>query len=220
MIEDKIGDDVQDEINTLKKLTLNYLTQHKNINSAKVYIKKILYDELNTRSLILVDTLLNYQMQNAKSVIENLDPGIKIAFYDLDLRSTIRELAKSENSTELLENSNIEFSKDPRQNNALFTGGSTMVVGSGITYTIWLFDPTKIPTLLAVGLATIAATIYAYKKAYEYAEPKARKLIKEDIDNYLDEVKDLILNWLLSLKKVFDDEFEQFCEHNNITYPK
>lgn len=216
MIQDKIRDDVQDEISTVRKLAVTYLNQTKDIGEAKEYLIDFLLDEINTRSLILVDTLINYLMEDIESVIEKFDSKIQIEFYELDLPKVIKESAKSDDSNHTFNTAAIEYSKDPRKKSAYLASGSAFITVSGITYTIWLFDPTKILSLIIGGLATLASSFYAYNKAFGYTEPQAREKIKNDITEYLNMLESQLEEWLLSIREAFDKEFNQFCGQNKI----
>lgn len=220
MIQNKIRDDIKEEIDTVKILSSNYINQAADFDKAKKYINEFLLDEISNRSLVLVDTLINYLMSDAKSTIEKLDTEVQLAFYELDLRTVIKEFAKKRSSSDSLHIPDLEHSKDPRLKNGIIVSGTTLIASSGITYSAWLFDPTKIVSLIVGGLATIAATIYAYRKAYNYAEPQARVLIKEDIAKHLYEINDLILGWLLLVQKAFSNEFKKFCNLHSISFDK
>lgn len=217
MIQDKIRDDIKEEIGAVRVLSSNYINQAADFDNAKSNINKFLLDEISNRSIVLVDTLINYQMSDVKSTIDKLDAEVQLAFYELDFRSIIKEFVKNGSSPDSLHIPDLEQSKDPRLKNGLIVSGTTFLAGTGITYSAWLFDPTKIVSIIVGGLATIAATIYAYRKAYNYAEPKARALIQEDISKHLNEVNDLIFDWLLSVQKAFNHEFEKFCKQYSIS---
>jgi len=216
MIREKISDDIKEEISSVKKLSVSLMDQFDDLDATKEYLGVFLSDEINSRSMILVDTLINYQMQDIRTEMNKLDSEVQIAFYDLNLREFIRESVKEGGSSKSLQVPDIEYSNDTRLKEALIISGAVFFTASGISYTSWLFDPTKIISLIIGGLATIGVTIYAYKKAYEHAEVKARNVIIDDLNIFLERVNELLLNWLLSIQEVFEKEFERFCNNHSI----
>jgi hypothetical protein len=170
--------------------------------------------------MVMVNTLINYQMQEIESTIDSLDVDTQNAFYDLNIREQIHKLLKITEHKLHLEPKKVPFTNDPRYPRAILTSGTIAAVGAGITYAAWLFDPTKIALPIIGGLATIAASAYAGKKGFEYAEPKARQQIREDVIHYLNKTEAQMQEWMLTVKDLFDKEFQNFSQSHGIEYKK
>ncbi|MBX3007625.1 MAG: hypothetical protein KF816_06310 [Melioribacteraceae bacterium] len=214
MIQDKIKYDIEQEFSELKKSIGNNLQDDFNINTQKDFLKNHIPTEIIVKSEILLDTLLNYLMETAIKELDKLDVEIQNDFFNQDFRNKVREwVEQTENQLELT-TPEVVFSADPRWRQGAINGGTAFIIGTAVT--IFVFDPTKIVWAIVSGLVTIIASAYLFKKAFEKAEPKARSIIKSDVEIFINNAEQQITDWLKTVTKVFSEEFNNFCNSRSI----
>jgi len=218
MIETAITKDIEEEINFINKVASDHIQSDQQIESVKDLLNTLVPKEINSRSLILVDTLINYHIEEITPKIDTLDTENQKAFYSENLSSKIRAWAKETENSLRINPEFITFSQDPRNIHALKSSAIPLLAGSGITAIAWLFDPTKKVSLIIGGLATTAVTAYTFKVTYEKAKPIARKQIERDVKEYLNNTEQQMTDWLLSVSDKFVEEFEKFCNDNSISF--
>jgi len=220
MIKANIKKDVQEEIEAVSSVSSNHIYSDQQIESVKDLLNSIVPKEINSRSLVLVDTLINYYMDEITPEIDTLDADKQKAFYSQNLSSKIRAWAKETENSLKLNPEAVQYSNDPRNVYASKQSAFQFLAGSGITAIAWYFDPTKKISLIVGGLVTAAATAYIFKSSYEKAEPRARKQIEIDVKDYLNKAEKQMTDWLLKVSDEFEREFERFCNQHSISFDK
>lgn len=213
MIAEKIKRDIAEEFANLKRsLEVNFLSDDFDVSETKKFLKTYIPKEVRHISKILLDTLVNYLMEDAINKIKLVDPEVQNKFFDANFRKRIRELVKQvENQLELEQNI-IRYTLDPRLKQGLIAGSITAVAGAAVTITL-------IPTVVAAivsGIFTILLSVIAFKIAYDMATPKAREMVKRDIDKYLSTVQKQVEEWLNRVEEAFKKDFGNFCEAEGI----
>jgi len=214
MIQDKIKRDIEQEFSELRTSISNGLQDYFDINTQKDFLKNHIPTEIIVKSEILLDTLLNYLMETAIKELDKLDVEIQNDFFNQDFRNKVREWVKqTENQLELT-TQEVEFSTDPRWRQGAINGGTAFIVGTAIT--VFVFDPTKVIWAIVTGLLTIISSAYLFKKGYEKAEPKARSIIKSDVEKFINDAEQQVTEWLKTVTTVFSEEFNNFCNSRSI----
>ena len=214
MIQDRIQLDMEEEFADLKRNIAQHFQGDFSISEQKDFLKHHIPSEILVKSEILLDTVLNYLMETAIKELDKFDVELQNDFFNQDFRNKIREWKKqTENQLELLP-PKVEFSRDPRWIQGAFNGGTTFIVGGAIT--VLVFDPTKIVWAIVAGLLTMIVSAYLFKKGFEKAEPKARSIIKSNVEDFINNAEQQVSDWLKNVTNVFDEEFNNFCESRGI----
>jgi hypothetical protein len=210
MISQKIKIDITDDFSNLKESLLTHLTGDFNVSETKQFLQTHVPKEIVYKSEVLLDTLLNYLMEDARKKIESGDEKLQNAFFDADFRKRIYEWSTLLENKLSLEPDVVKYASDPRLTQGLIASGVTFVIGAGITITL---APSVVGTIVA-GIVTVLLSAFAFKLAFEKSSPKAREITKLDIDEYLKESQTQVLAWLSKVEKSFDDDFYEFCSAN------
>ncbi|EHH1283265.1 hypothetical protein QUN95_002257 [Vibrio parahaemolyticus] len=210
MISQKIKLDVTDEFSSLKESLQTHLNGDFNVSETKQFLQTHVPKEIIYKSEVLLDTLLNYLMEDARKKIESGDVKLQNAFFDVDFRKRIYEWSIQLENKLSLEPDVVKYASDPRLTQGLIASGITFVVGTGITVDL---VPSIVGTIVA-GVVTVLLSAFAFKFAFDKASPKAREITKLDIDEYLKESQTQVLAWLSKVEKSFNDGFYKFCSDN------
>ena len=210
MISQKIKRDATDEFASLKESLQTHLNGGFNVSETKQFLQTHVPKEIVYKSEVLLDTLLNYLMEDARKKIESSDVKLQNAFFDADFRKRIHDWSIQLENKLSLEPDIVKYVADPRLTQGLIASGITLVVGTGITVAL---APSIVGTIVA-GIVTVLLSAFAFKIAFDKTSPKARGLIKKDIDQYLEEAQKQVLAWLSKVEKSFNDNFHKFCSDN------
>lgn len=210
MISQKIKLDITDEFSSLKESLQIHLNGSFNVSETKKFLQTHVPKEILYKSEILLDTLLNYLMEDARKKIESGDIKLQNAFFDADFRKRIHEWSMQLENKLSLEPDVVKYASDPRLTQGLMASGIAFVVGTGITVAV---APSIVGTIVA-GIVTVLLSAFAFKLAFDKTSPKAREITKLDIDEYLKESQTQVLEWLFKVEKSFNDDFHKFCSDN------
>lgn len=173
------------------------------MSEAKQFLQTHVPKEIVYKSEVLLDTLLNYLMEDARKKIASGDVKSQNAFFDADFRKRIHDKIS-------LEPDVVKYASDHRLTQGLIASGITFVVGTGITIAL---APSIVGSIVA-GIVTSYLSAFAFKLTFDKASPKAREITKLDIDKYLKESQAQVLAWLSKVEKSFNDDFHKFCSDN------
>lgn len=210
MITQKIKLDVTDEFSSLKESLQTHLDSDFNVSETKQFLQTHASKEIIYKSEVLLDTLLNYLLADARKKIESGDVKLQNAFFDADFRKRILEWSLQQENKLSLEPDVVKYTPDPRFTQGLIASGITFVVGTGITIAL---APSIVETMVA-GIVTVLLSAFAFKLAFDKASPKAREITKLDIKEYLKESQTQVLTWLSKVERSFNDDFHKFCSDN------
>ncbi|MDR3503935.1 MAG: hypothetical protein P4L79_15295 [Legionella sp.] len=210
MITDKIKKDINDEFSKLKDEFQVHLKPGFDVSQTKQFLQSHVPKEIVYKSEILLDTLLNFLMEDARSKIKIADVTMQNAFFDADFRKRIHEWANQlENKLEL-ESDMVVYTFDPRLKQGLIASGITFVAGIGISLTL----TSSVVRAIVSGIITMLLSALAFKIVYDKASPKARELVKRDIDKYRKTSQKQVAEWLEKVETAFENDFHDFCSTN------
>jgi len=210
MILQQINNDVIDEFANLRNDLKTHFKPQFDVSQTKEFLESHIPKEIVYKSEVLLDTLLNYLMEQARKDMEQADVELQNKFFEAEFRKRIHNWAEQIENQLKLEPNIVEYSSDTRWKQGLIAGGIAFIVGSGIT-------TTAIPTFIGAivsGIVTIVLSALAFKMAYKQAEPKARELLKDDIEKYLTTAEAQVNNWLKSVIDAFSNDLDNFCSSN------
>jgi len=207
MILQKISNDISEEFENIQNdLKISHLSLQFNVSQTKKNLEHHIPKEVVYKSEILLDTLINYLMAQAREELEVANIELQNKFFEADFRKRISDWAEQRKNKLKLEPNIVKYSSDPRMKQSLIAGGITLIVGTGVTITAM---PTIIGAILS-GLFIIVLSALAYNQA----SPKARELVKDDIEKYLTASEAQVNNWLKSVIDAFSNDLENFCSSN------
>lgn len=197
----RIADDVREEFRKLHMDLGHYTEPEADVDQAHRILLKHAPQMVLARSQLLLDTLLNYLMEDAEEALADAPTAVKNEFYDLDLRGRVKK-------TFSLEPGSLKFSFDPRLIAGGVAAGATATAG-GLATTLFLFG---LISRIAGGVATLVATALAFKLAYDCraAADWTREGLKKDVDGYVTLSEQQVSSWLASVEEFFVAEFEKF----------
>ena len=210
MIANKIKKDISGEFSSLKDELQIHLKHDFDVSQTKHFLKTHIPKEIVYKSEILLDTVLNYLMEDARKRIKLADDKLQNKFFDKDFRKRVHEWASQLENKLMLEPDVVNYSFDPRLKQGLIVAGTTFVVGAGVTLAL---TPSVVGAIVS-GIVSIILSAIAFKISYDKASPKARKSVKNDIDSYLELTEKQVCDWLEKVVTAFEDDFYDFCSSN------
>lgn len=217
MISKKILNDSKEEFAKLREsITASFLSGDYDIDTTKEALRQVLPNEVMQKVILLLDTLLNYLMDEAIELLKDADLEIRNAFFRARINEKIQQWAKETTNKLLNETSTIDLGKDIRLRNGLIAGGVTFL--SVATLTKVVFTPSSTTNVIVAVIITIASTFVNYKFAYNKSSDKVRKNIEQAVKEHLNKCEKLTNELLESVIKAFSDDFKSFCVSNNINF--
>lgn len=210
MLNKNIKTDISEEFSNLKKSLQVYLQPNYDVRQAKKLLQTHVPKEVIYKTEILLDTLLNYLMTDAREKIKSADTELQNAFFDMDFRKRIHEWAKQLQNKLELEPDSAKYSTDPRLRSGLIASGITFLAGASITAAV---DSGIVGSIVS-GITTIFLAAIAFKIAYDKASHSARKTLETDVDQYLERAQQQVFAWLETVADAFDNDFHAFCTAN------
>lgn len=195
----RITADVGEEFTKLRKELSYYLDPDKDVDQARRLLVDHAPEMVVAKAQLLLDTLLNYLMEDATKELDDAPTTVKNAFYDLDLRSRIKESFS-------LKPKSLEFPLDPRLIAGGVAAGATATAGGLVTA---LFLCGLLSRIIG-GVATLVASAIAFRVAHAATTDTARKRFRDDVDGYLTRSEQQVSDWLAAIKEDFLTNFEKF----------
>ena len=151
------------------------------------------------RAQLLLDTLLNYLMEDAIEALTDAPTTIKNEFYDLNLRSRVKQ-------SFTLKSESLEFSHDPRVIAGGVAAGVATTAGGLMTA---LFLSGLIPRIVG-GAVTLGASAVAFRIAHKSTTGTALRRLRDDVDAYMAQSEQRVAAWLANAEDFFVSAFKEF----------
>lgn len=209
-ISQKIQQDVKEEFNLLRKNAQTFYRPNYDFSSMKSSLGELVPKMVLEKGNILLDTLLNYLMDDARNILKPASTDLKNTFYGVDFRKKMKE-------SFTISVENIGYSFDPRYlYGGVFAGGTLLAGGAFTTCTaIFSFIPGGVIVTVISGIVTLVLSAIAFKVAFDKSAPKARKQLEEDIEKYVFQSEQKVFHWLKDIIEAFEIEFTKFCNEHN-----
>jgi len=229
-----IENDVSKEFSRLREELKIHMEPGFDISNRRQFLKDHVPKEIMVKSELLLDTLLNYLMEQAIADLEKADIRLQNTFFDQNFRDRLKKWSQEMENQLRLDPAQIEFSRDTRWVYGGIAAGATVVVGSAITAAIagsfavtsatgttagsaLVFVPGGVIAAILAGIATIIAAAIAFKITFNKAAPTSRKKVAQDIELYLKQSEQQALEWLKKITDVFASDFREFCQSNGFS---
>lgn len=217
MIYDKINKDIYEEFEKLRKsINESLSSENYDIDLKKDFLSQTLPKEVMQKANILLDTLLNYLMDEAIDLLKNADIEIRNAFFRANINEKIEQWARETITRLMQESAHIDFGNDVRLRNGLIAGGVTFVVGATVTAIV--FMPYSTIAAIVAGIVSLIASVVAYKVVFDKSSATARENLKQSVMDYIQKTENLTTEWLKGVINAFSDDFRGFCKNNNINF--
>ncbi len=204
--------DINEEFLKIWNYLKIYFNDDNDIQGKKINLSSRVTKEVIISSEILLDTVINSLMDDARSQLKSASIELQNKFYDHDFRKRVKEWAVQVENKLSLEPEYVKYSTDPQMVHGLVAAGVTFITGAAITGIV--FINTMVIGAIVSGIVTLILSAVAFKLAYDKAEPKAVLKMKEDIESYLESSKSQVSDWLSKVIQSFDSEFKTFCSKN------
>lgn len=205
-------DDINDEFLKIRNNLQMHLDDDNGFQRKKMFLSSHVPKEVIISSEILLDTVINALMDEARHQLKTASAELQNKFYDHDFREKVKEWAVQIENKLSLEPEYVKYSSDPQLVHGLVAAGVTFITGAAITGIV--FIPTMVIGAIVSGIVTLILSAVAFKFAYDKAEPKAISKMIEDIEAYLESSKAQVFEWLGKVILSFDNEFKSFCSNN------
>jgi len=205
-------DDINDEFLKIRNNLQMHSDDDNGVQRKKMFLSSHVPKEVTLSSEILLDTVINTLMDEARSELNSASAELQNKFYDYAFREKVKEWAVQIENKLSLEPEYVKYSSDPQLVHGLVAAGVTFITGAAITGIA--FMPTMVIGAIVSGIVTLILSAVAFKFAYDKAEPKAISKMIEDIEAYLESSKTQVLEWLGKVILSFDNEFKSFCSNN------
>lgn len=210
MISKKIKSDISIEFINLKESLQIHLDSGFDISQTKRFLQTHIPKEVFYKSEVLLDTLLNYLMADARERIKTADVKLQNAFFDADFRKSLHEWVGQLKNQLVLKPDVVLYTFDPRIRQGMIASGVAFIIGTGVALTV----TSGVVGTIVAGIITIILSAFSFKAAYNNASSKARDAVKADIGQYLDMSQTQVFEWLVKVEATFEKDFHTFCSTN------
>ena len=197
----RIADDAHEEFGELRTELNRHLEPEADVDQTRNLLAERVPARVVARTQLLLDTLLNYLMEEAIGALTDSPTAVKNEFYDLDLRRRIEQ-------SFTLEPESLEFSFDPRKIAGGVAAGVTATAGGLMTA---LLLSGLIPRLVG-GAVTLVASAAAFRIAHTATTGIALQRLRSDVDAYVTRSEHHVSSWLANVEDFFVSAFEEFQE--------
>ena len=195
----RITADTREEFDELREDLSHHLEADADVDQERRQLVDHVPTMVVAKTQLLLDTLLNYLMEDAIAALADAPTAVKNEFYDLDLRSRVKR-------SFTLEHESLEFSFDPRVIVGGFAAGMTATAGGLMTA---LLLSGLIPRLVG-GAATLVASAVAFRIAHTAATDTALQRLRNEVDDYVRQSEQQVSSWLANVEDFFVSAFEEF----------
>ena len=196
-----IVQDVREEFAKLRVELCHYADLDADVGQMRRRLAEQMPTQILALAQKLLDTLLNYLMEDAVTTLTDAPTLVKNGFYDLDLRSRVK-------SSFSLERETLTFSFDRRLLCGGLVAGVTATVG-GIATALFLCS---LIFRVIGGVATLVASALAFRALFDAATDAARDQLQQDLEEYVTRCERQVASWLRSVEQFFVAEFKAFLE--------
>ena len=172
--------------------------------------RRRLVDELGRRmerrTLLLRDTLVNYMMAEARTMLGGCPASTRNAFHDLGIRAKIDEMFSTPGLEPFV----------PSVDRRLLAGGvlATMAALAGLTMTTVLVGGMTQRVVATISTLTISGAVFWV--GYVAGTRSSRSCLSQELNEYLDHSESGTWEWLRSIDKYFVQAFDDFLGHRGI----
>ena len=195
----RIAKDAREEFGELRAELNRYFNPEADVDQARNLIAEHAHTRVGAQAQLLLDTLLNYLMEDAEEALADAPTGIKNEFYDLDLRGRVKK-------SFTLDPELLKLSFDPRLIAGGVAAGATATAG-GLVTALFLCG---LASRVVGGIATLVASVLASKIAYTATTDTAREWLQDDVEGYVTCSEQQVSSWLASVEEYFVAAFKEF----------
>ena len=195
----RIAADVREEFAELRERLSRHLDPDSDVDQARRMLADHVQTMVVARAQLLLDTLLNYLMEDATEALTDAPTAVKNAFYDLDLQARIKESFS-------LEPESLKFSHDLR----VIAGGvaaSATAAAGGLMTALLLSG--LIPRILG-GVTTLVASAVAFRIAHTATTGTALQRLRNEVDDHVTQSEQQVSSWLANVEDFFVSAFKEF----------
>lgn len=195
--------EVRTELEGVRREARALLDPGRDVHEARALLAERLPALVQGRARLLLETLLNALMQDARRQLEGAPAAMQNRFFDLDLRGRVQ--AEAAPVLPVLPGAPPA---DPRQ--APLAAGA--VLAGGVLLAVLAPVPAllRVLALLAVG----AAAVLAHRAVRDRAALDARRALEADVEAFFAQMGRQLLAHLRGAEQTFGTAFDRFREEN------
>ena len=194
----RITADTREEFDELRKDLSHHFGADADIDQERRLLVEHIPARIGARTQLLLDTLLNYLMEDAIAALADAPTAVKNEFYDLDLRSRVKQ-------SFTLEPKSLELF-DPRVVAGGVAASATAAAGGLMTA---LLLSGLIPRILG-GVTTLVASAVAFRIAHTATTGTALQRLRNEVDDYVTQSEQQVSSWLANVEDFFVSTFKEF----------
>lgn len=195
----RITADTREEFDELREDLSRHLEADADVDQERRQLVDHVPTMVGVKTQLLLDTLLNYLMEDAIAALADAPTAVKNEFYDLDLRSRVKQ-------SFTLKPESLEFSRDPRVIAGGVAAGAAATAGGLMTV---LFLSGLIPRIVG-GAVTLIASAVAFRIAHTSTTGTALRRLRDDADAYMTQSEQQVSSWLANVEDFFVSAFKEF----------
>lgn len=195
-----ITTDIRNEFDAIRDELQHLLSSDVSVDQARELLVEHAPKLVIARARLLLDSLLNYLMEDAANALANASTGAKNNFYALGLRERVKEEAFP------LEPPSLRLGLDPRAVAGGLAAGGAAAAGCLVVGLVL----TGLLSRIAGGLSTIIVSVAAFRAAQGATVDMARKRLAEDTLEYVVRAEREVASWLASGEGAFVSAFKEF----------
>ena len=195
----RITADTREEFDELRKDLSHHFGADADVDQERRRLDKHVRTMVDARTQLLLDTLLNYLMEDAIAALADAPTAIKNEFYDLDLRSRVKQ-------SFTLELESLKFSHDPRVVAGRVAASATAAAGGLMTA---LLLSGLISRILG-GVTTLVASAVAFRIAHTATTGTALQRLRNEVDDHVTQSEQQVSSWLANVEDFFVSAFKEF----------
>ena len=197
----QIADNIKSEFERIRGSARERLGPSVVIDEAREALRHHIPSLIAGRAQILLDSLLNYLMDDAMDSLASATTREKNGFYALDVRERMKDSFRFEAKP-------MQFSPDPRLVAGGLAAGGAVTAGLPIVALVL----TGVVGRVVVGLATVAAAAIAYRVGRAVGTSSARKALESDVLKYLAQAETEMSRWLGDVRDSFEQAFDEYAK--------
>ncbi len=197
----RITADTREEFDELREDLSHHLEADADVDQERRQLVDHVPTMVVAKTQLLLDTLLNYLMEDAIAALADAPTAVKNEFYDLDLRSRVKQ-------SFTLGPDSLKLSSDPRWIAGGLAAGGTAVAGGLMT----LLFLSGLIARIAGGTAVLVVSAIAFRIAHSATTGTALQWLRNDVDAYVTQSEQQVSAWLANVEDFFVSAFEEFQE--------
>lgn len=202
---DEIDKDIKQVFKEIKSEVHSNYFQSKNGDLARTQnlVYKYVPRMVANKNSLLLDTVLNYLTEDARTMLTGAESHVINDFYENDRRWKKKLTDKFQE--DVMDEDGVALSLDPRITYSAGTGLIVFVLSGFLSKAVLSLQPLTLPLALLCGVGASTLT-------YKQTTPLAMDKIEEDVAEYLKQARNRTIQTIQELIGMYEDELSVFLQ--------